>query len=165
MEPQVTVIIPVYNGERYIAEAVESVLAQTEPCRLIVVDDGSTDGTASILKNYDQSYQRFRLFYSTNHENLGAATALNRGIIEADTEFVAWLSHDDVFAPTKIERQLVAIGSADACYTDFDIIGADGALVEHVAVNPPPPQGMFNQIITRNIINGSSMLLRRDVLG
>ncbi len=163
--PRVTVIIPVYNGERFVAEAVRSVLAQTVSCRLVVFDDGSTDDTKKILDDVLGAGVGTRedcvtIWLPKNH---GAAFALNEGVKHAFTEFVAWLSHDDVFAPEKIERQLAAIGEADACYTNFDIIGADGALVEHVAVKPPPPKSMFNQIITRNIINGSSMLLRRDV--
>lgn len=162
-EPRVAVIIPVFNGERYLAEAINSVVHQTAPCRLIIVDDGSMDGSDGIAVDYELKYG-FKQCAVLQHEtNRGAAAALNRGIREADTEFVAWLSHDDVFMPEKIERQLEAIGSADACFTNFDIIDADGALVEHVAVKPPPAEGMFQQIIVRNIINGSSMLLRRDV--
>jgi len=68
-----------------------------------------------------------------------------------------------VFHPEKIERQLATIGTADACYTNFDIIGPDGVLIEHVCVKPPAQAGMFRQICTRNLINGSSMMLRRDV--
>jgi len=161
-DPRVTVIIPVYNGERYIAEAVRSVLAQTVPVRLVVVNDGSTDGTIEAIEALDCNddyYQSLIMF----ERNYGAAHALNAGIRHADTEFVAWLSHDDVFTPDKIERQLAAIGDADACFTNFDIINADGHVVELVKVKPPPAAGMFRQIITRNIINGSSMLLRRDV--
>lgn len=158
-EPHCTVIIPVYNGEHYIAEAIESVLAQSVPCRLIVVDDGSTDGTEQIVLDLiTVPHGWWHAF-----DNHGAAWALNDGIRHSHTEFVAWLSHDDVFIHDKIERQLAVIGDADACYTDFDIIDADGVLVEHVKAKPPPPEGMFRQIITRNLINGSSMLLRRDV--
>ena len=163
-DPRVTVIIPVYNGERYIAEAIESVLAQTVPCRLVVVDDGSTDRSADIAVEFEIIYGTETCIVLRLGENKGAAFALNVGILVASAaEHVAWLSHDDVFLPDKIERQLATIGSADACFTDFDIIDADGHTVEHVAVKPPPPAGMFRQIITRNIINGSSMLLRRDV--
>ena len=159
-DPRVTVIIPVYNGQRYIAEAIESVLAQTVPVHLIVVNDGSTDGT--VVKAIAAGLSLYCLIRIP--QNKGAAFALNVGIIAGSaSEFVAWLSHDDVFHPAKIERQLEAIGGADACYTNFDIIDADGALVEHVAVKPPPPEGMFRQIIVRNIINGSSMMIRRDV--
>lgn len=158
-DPRVTVIIPVYNGERYIAEAIESVLAQTEPCHLIVVDDGSSDDTWDVANAYD--FHRVQLLH--NGTNYGAAFALNKGIRVAVTEFVAWLSHDDVFMPTKIERQLEAIGQAGACYTDYNVIGPAGALIDIVRVKPPPPAGMFRQICTRNIINGSSMLLRRYV--
>ena len=90
-EPRCTVIIPVYNGERYIAEAIESVLAQTEPCHLIVVNDGSTDETIKVIEHlFGLNENRTLIDYSING---GADVVLNHGIRHATTAFVAWLSH------------------------------------------------------------------------
>src|SRR2546428_1998680 len=127
MKPLVSVVIPVYNQERYIAEAVDSVLRQTYPdVELVVVDDGSTDRTPEIVKGYGS-----RLRYM-HQDNSGAATALNRGIQAASGELVGWLSSDDVYEPTKVERQVELFASRpeiSLAYTDFNVIDADGKVI------------------------------------
>jgi len=95
MAPQVSVVMPVYNGEAFIAESIASVLAQTYPhWELIVVDDGSTDGTAGIVAGFDDLRIRF-----TYQENQGLAAARNAGIRLARGEFLAFLDADDLWAP------------------------------------------------------------------
>lgn len=99
--PQVSIIIPAYNGERYIVQAIESVLNQTYGnYEIIVVDDGSTDGTPRVLAPY---FKRIR--YITQ-ENQGVATARNRGIQEAKGEIIAFLDQDDYFLPDKLDAQV-----------------------------------------------------------
>lgn len=99
-EPTVSVIIPAYQSDRYIVQAVESVLQQ-ESCRyeVIVIDDGSTDSTEQVLKPY-----RDRLRY-IKQENQGVAVARNQGIELARGDFVAFLDADDYFLPKKLARQ------------------------------------------------------------
>ena len=102
-KPLISVVIPVYNGSNYLKEAIESVLEQTYPnIELIVVNDGSNDGgkTEKIARGYGN---RIRYIYK---ENGGVATALNEGIRHMSGDFFSWLSHDDVFYPEKVERQL-----------------------------------------------------------
>ncbi len=99
--PQVSVIIPAYNGDRYIVQAVESALAQTfTDLEIIVVDDGSTDETHQVLEPY---LDRIRYVYQ---ENAGVAAARNRGIQEAKGEFIAFLDQDDFFFPDKLAAQI-----------------------------------------------------------
>ena len=99
--PQVSVIIPAYNGDRYIVQAVESALCQTfTDLEIIVVDDGSTDATHQILQPY---FDRIRYVYQ---ENRGVAAARNRGIQEAQGEFIAFLDQDDFFLPDKLAAQI-----------------------------------------------------------
>ncbi|MEL6440749.1 MAG: glycosyltransferase [Cyanobacteria bacterium J06621_8] len=100
VEPTVSVIIPAYNCDRYIVQAVESVLSQ-EQCsyELIVIDDGSTDQTEDLLKSYGD-----RLNY-IKQENQGVAAARNHGIEVAQADFVAFLDADDYFLPGKLARQ------------------------------------------------------------
>jgi glycosyltransferase involved in cell wall biosynthesis len=99
LKPLVSVIIPVFNGEKYIGEAVESVLSQSySPLELIVVDDGSTDGSASMVQKYD----RVRYIYQLNS---GVAVARNTGIAAASGEFIAFLDADDLWPPQKLEIQ------------------------------------------------------------
>ena len=99
--PLVTAVIPVWNCERYLAEAIDSVLAQDYPAvDLLVVDDGSTDNSAAIAKSYGGS---LRYLYQ---ENTGLAGAQNTGYREARGEFVAYLDSDDLWLPGKISRQM-----------------------------------------------------------
>jgi glycosyltransferase involved in cell wall biosynthesis len=101
--PLVSVIIPVYNGERYLAEAIGSVLAQTyRPVEIIVVDDGSTDGSADVAKRFD-SPVRYDF-----QPNSGAGAARNRGVGLAQGSFLAFLDADDLWAEGKLARQIAA---------------------------------------------------------
>ena len=101
--PKVSVIIASYNGERFIAEAVGSILGQTfRDLELIVVEDGSTDGTRAILHAIAAKDQRLRII---EKENEGLIATLNRGIAEARGVYIARLDHDDVARPNRIERQ------------------------------------------------------------
>jgi glycosyltransferase involved in cell wall biosynthesis len=99
--PVVSCIVPVYNGERYLAEALESILGQTyRPVEVIVVDDGSTDGTAAVLAAYGQ---RITCLHQTN---AGHAAARNRGLAVARGEFLAFLDADDLWHPEKLALQM-----------------------------------------------------------
>jgi glycosyltransferase involved in cell wall biosynthesis len=97
----ISCIIPVYNGEVYLQEALESILAQTyRPLEIIVVDDGSTDGTAALVAGYGD---KLRYLFQPN---AGTAAACNLGITAADGDFVAFLAADDLWHPEKLSRQI-----------------------------------------------------------
>lgn len=99
-KPLVSVIIPVYNGERFIAQAVNSVIAQDyRPIEIIVVDDGSIDRTADILG----SIQGIQYIYQ---ENQGHGAAKNKGIEAADGSYLAFLDADDLWEPDKLSQQI-----------------------------------------------------------
>jgi glycosyltransferase involved in cell wall biosynthesis len=105
--PQVSIIIPAYNGDRYITQAIESVISQTYThWELIVVDDGSTDDTHQVLQPY---LDRIRYFYQ---ENQGVAAARNRGIQESQSELIAFLDQDDFFLPDKLAAQVALWSSS-----------------------------------------------------
>jgi glycosyltransferase involved in cell wall biosynthesis len=98
---RVTVMIGAYNAGRYLAEAIDSVLAQTHPvAQLVVVDDGSTDDTGAVAESYGPPVLAIR------QENGGMAASRNRAIQEATGDFFAFLDADDRFRPDKLERQL-----------------------------------------------------------
>ncbi len=100
----ITVIIPVYNGERYLAPAIDSVLAQTWlPAEIIVVDDGSTDNSAVIAQSYAP-----RVCY-LSQINLGPAAARNRGVRQATGDLLAFLDADDLWLPDKLHSQLAVL--------------------------------------------------------
>jgi glycosyltransferase involved in cell wall biosynthesis len=97
----VSCIVPVYNGERYLAEALDSILGQShQPLQVIVVDDGSTDGTAAVAARYGERVEYYR------QPNAGAATARNLGLSLARGEFVAFLDADDLWHSDKLRRQV-----------------------------------------------------------
>lgn len=102
-KPLVSIIIPVYNGSNYMKEAIDSALAQTySPIEVLVVNDGSRD---------DGATERIALSYGDKiryiaKENGGVSSALNVGIKEMRGEYFSWLSHDDVYMPDKIEKQM-----------------------------------------------------------
>lgn len=102
--PLVSAVIPAYNAERHVRQAIQSVLAQTYPLiECIVVDDGSTDSTREVVASFGD---RVRL---VSQANRGVSAARNRGVAEARGELVAFLDADDLWADTKIERQVAAV--------------------------------------------------------
>jgi glycosyltransferase involved in cell wall biosynthesis len=102
MKPLVSILIPAYNAARWAAEAVESAIAQTWARReVIVVDDGSTDGTLAILKRYSSEAVKI-----VSQENQGAAAARNRLLALSQGDYIQWLDADDILAADKISRQM-----------------------------------------------------------
>src|ERR1700687_5608941 len=98
MDYSVTAIIPVYNGAALIRRSIESVLSQTHPAdELIVVDDGSTDETSTIIRSYGA---KVRHLYQPNS---GVAAARNNGVKQASSQWIAFLDHDDEWLPDKLE--------------------------------------------------------------
>ena len=104
MQPVVTVILAVFNGKDYLDEAVDSVQRQTlRNWRLIVIDDGSTDGTHDIATKRAADDERISVI---RQSNAGVAAARNAGLRAATTRWVALLDHDDLYLPPKLERQM-----------------------------------------------------------
>ncbi len=119
--PRVSVIIPVFDGERTLRRAIESVLAQSIPTELIVVDDGSTDGSATIAESLGARVIR--------QPNSGPAAARNRGIAEARGELLAFNDADDAWTPGRLARQLEALDASpelDFVICDFENVVDDG---------------------------------------
>lgn len=105
---RVTVVIPARNAEAYLGEALESVVGQTLPVEeVIVVDDGSVDGTAAVADSFDGPVRCIRQSAS------GVGAALNRGVDEASTELLAFLDADDLWSKDKNELQVAALAAAD----------------------------------------------------
>lgn len=108
--PLVSVIVAAYNAERFIEATCRSALAQTHtPLEIVVVDDGSTDGTAAIVERLTAADPRLRLIRQTNQ---GVAAARNRALAASTGDFVAPLDADDLWDPDKVARQVAALESA-----------------------------------------------------
>ena len=101
MSVLISCIVPVYNGEKYLGEAIESVLRQEiEPTEIVVVDDGSTDSTAMVIAAFGDRVRFLRQM------NQGPAAARNLGVGAARGEFIAFLDADDLWRPNKLHRQM-----------------------------------------------------------
>ena len=159
-QPQVSVIIPAYNGDRYITEAVESVLAQSYAnFEVIVVDDGSSDGTQEVLQPY---LSRIRYL---SQPNQGVAAARNRGIEAASGELIALLDQDDCFLPDKLAAT-VAVFEANPTValvnSGWRLIEAEGNSISEIKPWSDLPQLTLETWLTRTPILPSAMMFRRE---
>lgn len=120
-QPLVSVVIPAYNHEQFVGYAIESVLAQTcQDFELVIVNDGSTDGTESVIQGYDDG--RIRYYYQ---ENQDAYNTINRGIALAQGEYIAILNSDDVYVADRLERLLEYCRAGDRVCAFSDVIPVD----------------------------------------
>lgn len=124
MNPTVSVIMPNFNTAAYLAEAVESVLAQTPALELIVVDDGSTDGSRGVLETWQRRDRR--VCWTTNRHQKGVSGARNTALELAQGEWVAFLDSDDVMKPRSLGVRL----EAAARWPEVDFIFADHVMVD-----------------------------------
>jgi glycosyltransferase involved in cell wall biosynthesis len=135
----IIVMIGVYNGAPYLADAIESVFAQTyRPFELIVVDDGSTDGSGDVAKRYGDA-----LIYAYQ-ENAGNGAARNHAVRLASGELFAFLDADDRFVPDKLERQWAALEADPMLEIVFghvrEFLSPELTEEQRASVRPPAPQ-------------------------
>ena len=159
MRPKVSVIIPTYNRDNYLYSAVKSVLNQTfEDFEIIVVDDASTDNTKQIIDKFDDK----RIRYIRHKENKGGSAARNTGIKLSKGKFIAFLDDDDLWMPSKLEKQLDHINKnleIDAVYTGAWRINKSGKIIR---CNFPSLRGnIFPDILMKNCVGSCSMVLVR----
>ena len=164
----VSVIVPTYNRRGFIRETIDSVLGQTySDLELIVVDDGSTDGTRDLILELYGSEKRVRYVHQHNQER---SFARNRGIIEAKGEFVAFLDSDDLWLADKLQRQVIAIERSediDMVVTWWEIVDVDCNPVRAVT-NPAIADveaGLMGPMMAyENLIGSPTPLIRRRAL-
>ena len=159
-KPLVSVIMPVYNGEKYIRKAVESVYEQGVSLELLVIDDGSTDHTEEVLSAYE-GREDFR--YIKNEQNMGAAGSRNRGVGLAQGTYIAFLDADDWWESGKLKEQLKRLEETGyvLCSTGRELMKADGSSTGRTI--PVKEKITYRELLKHNSINCSSVTLRRDV--
>ena len=159
-KPLVSVIMPVYNGEKYIRKAVESVYEQGVSLELLVIDDGSTDHTEEVLSAYE-GREDFR--YIKNQQNMGAAGSRNRGVGLAQGTYIAFLDADDWWESGKLKEQLKRLEETGyvLCSTGRELMKADGSSTGRTI--PVKEKITYRELLKHNSINCSSVILRRDV--
>jgi glycosyltransferase involved in cell wall biosynthesis len=158
----VSIIIPVFNAEKYIGEAIESALSQSYPeLEIIVVDDGSTDNTVKVVNSFIEKESKVKL---VRQKNSGVAAARNTGIRHSRGEFIAPLDADDIWYPDKISSQvrLMRKSGTDVglVYTWIAIIDAESKLIG--LIKGRPEGNVFGDLILSNpLVCGSVPLFRR----
>ncbi len=164
--PQVSVVMPVYNGERYLAEAIESILAQTfTDFEFIIVDDGSTDGSAEIVQTFAERDSRIRFLQLA--ENRGRADARNAGIKSAHGNYIAMMDCDDLCLRKRLSMQADFIQSNP----DIGVVGTCGQVMNR---DMTAPQSEFKLPGEHALIAlytflgygilGASLMFRRECL-
>lgn len=156
----VSVVMCTYNGEQFLREQMDSILAQNYPLHEIIVqDDRSTDDTWDILQSYAKAHPGlFKLF--RNDEQLGFNRNFHTALLRATGQYVAISDQDDIWFPQKIRRQVEAIGEADLCYSDY-YRDAHYTLPLHDHISPPCD---MVSLTFCNTIPGHSMLIRRSFM-
>jgi glycosyltransferase involved in cell wall biosynthesis len=164
-EPQkVTVFIPAYNREKYIGEAIESILAQSYTnFEILLIDDGSTDGTVDIMHSFSDS----RLRIIRNETNLGIPRTRNKGIEHARGEFIAMLDSDDRAFPTRLEKQVNFLEA----HHDFAQVGSwcrmmdqQGRPLKKIKRQPILPEDVDVQLLFRCSLSNRSIMARTRIL-
>lgn len=165
--PKVSIIIPVYNGEKYIENAIHSALNQTyDNIEVIVVNDGSTDNTENIVKKFGDKIIYF------SKENGGVSSALNLGIQHMSGEYFSWLSHDDEYYLNKIEREVTELNYLEnkdtIIYSNYDMMTEIGDVYDTVIHNHKKLLLYPELSILNGCLNGLTLLIPKkafDVCG
>jgi glycosyltransferase involved in cell wall biosynthesis len=161
--PLISVVIPVYNGEKTIRETLESVLNQTvTDFEIIVINDGSSDATVEIVSSIQDP--RLKVF---SYPNAGQAASRNRGFSHSTGEFIAFLDADDLWTPNKLESQLKALQDnpqAALAYSWSDFIDESGKFLRGASRSTLSGDVYAKLLLTDFLDNGSNPLIRRQAL-
>ena len=170
MKPLISVIIPAYNAQKYIRQAVESVIQQTTDAdiEVLVIDDGSTDSTKEIVYELQEECRNRKMDHREicdcpNEKNMGVAESRNNGIRKANGEYIAFLDADDWWENEKIEKQLQALEASKAvlCATARELVRADGKTLDRIIEIPECIQ--YQALLKTNCIPCSSVILKTEV--
>ena len=163
--PRVSVALCVFNGERYLAAQLDSLLAQEGvDLDIVAVDDRSTDGSLALLRAYAARDRRITVH--ENAENLGHLRSFEACMRRCAAPLIAPCDQDDVWAPRKLARLVEAIGDADLAYCDSAYIDANGRLLGRKASDDVGPMHAGRdalRIALHNTVSGHAMLVRREV--
>ena len=160
---RVSVIIPAYNIGGYLEEAINSALQQTYPVHeVIVVNDGSTDGTEAVLQRFATN----PLVRSITTPNKGVAAARNRGIAAATGNFIAFLDGDDVWLSNKLTEQLPLFSSPAtlAVYSDMELFGSQSGSYRAFNTATFYSGRILPQLIRKNFVPTSTVVVRSEAL-
>jgi teichuronic acid biosynthesis glycosyltransferase TuaG len=156
----VSIVMPAYNCEKYVVEAINSVLAQTyRNWELLVLDDGSKDKTLQIIEEFSQKDSRIKAL--PNGKNMGVSATRNRGIELASGEWIAFLDSDDMWKPEKLEKQfeIVEKEAAEFLFTGSSYINEEGE--PYKGIFEVPEKITYKKLRNQNVISCSSVLVKK----
>ena len=161
--PKISVLMPVFNGERYLKAAIDSILNQTfQDLELIIIDDGSTDSTEQIISAYNDP----RIKYYKNPENIGIVASLNKGIDLCTGEFIARMDADDISLPERLQKQWDFLNANP----EFAMVGGNIEEItdddQHIRwVNKYRSAHLLKtHLFFKNAFAQSTILIRRDIM-
>ncbi|MGM0837625.1 MAG: teichuronic acid biosynthesis protein TuaG [Bacillota bacterium] len=163
-EPLVSVITPVYNAAKFIGKSIESVMDQTyQNWEMILVDDMSTDQSIQIINEYMLKDQRIKLIQLT--ENSGAAVARNTALDAADGRYIAFLDSDDLWKPSKLEKQLAFMKENQYAFTftAYELMDQDGTILDKTISMPDSID--YKGLLKNTIIGCLTVILDREQVG
>lgn len=162
----VSVIIPVYNGDKYLRNTIESVISQTfSDWEIVAVNDGSKDQSLRILEEYSQrSDIRFKFI---NIKNAGVSNARNIGVRHSEGEYLAFLDQDDKFYPDKLDKQirLIKDSSYGLVYSNYSVMNSDGEIIcQKLMEDKKLKSGkIYDELLYFNFIAISAVILPKSV--
>lgn len=157
--PKVTVLMPVYNGEKYLGEAIESILNQTfTNFEFLIIDDGSTDNSVEIINSYNDK----RIIFVKNDKNLKLPTTLNKGIKLAQGEYIARMDCDDISVPDRLEKQVNYLDN----HLDVGICGSRYEVLDEGIVRELPLdyELIKARLLFHCVIKHPTVMMRKFVL-
>lgn len=164
VEGLVSVIIPVYNAEKYLDRTLKSVFLQTyKNIEVVLVDDGSKDGSLDIIKNYQSNYQG--IIYYLQEENMGAGCARNKALELARGQYVAFLDSDDLWMRDKLEHQINLMKEKQSpfCFTAIEMIDKDDKVIKEKRNIKESIEYKF--LLSNTMIATSSVVIDRKSMG
>ncbi len=161
-ECAVSIIMPAYNSELYIEPAIHSVIEQTyRNWELLVIDDGSTDSTCSIVQRLAANDDRIK--FIKNSSNMGVAKTRNRGLDLCSGDYVAFLDSDDIWYPNKLSLQIQKMKAKDAdlAYSSYAIVDSQGNPSKNAYI--VPENITFDDLLKENVIGCSTVIISRNL--
>ncbi|MEA5503989.1 glycosyltransferase family 2 protein [Halotia wernerae UHCC 0503] len=169
-QPQLSIGLPVYNGEKFLKEAIDSLLAQTfEDFELIISDNASTDNTEEICRSYIAQDKRIR--YYRNQQNIGCARNFNRVFELSVSEYFKWAAHDDLHAPDFLAKCVAVLDhnpTVVLCHSHVYFIDENGNFLQNYNIklntDSLQPQKRFHELLTKHLCYQCYGVIRVDAL-
>jgi len=164
MEPLVTVLMPVYNGRKYLKEAIESILNQTyKNIDFLIIDDGSTDDSVKVVMSYNDS----RIKLVKNEQNIGLTAILNKGVELSNGQYIARMDADDISASDRLEKQVNYLEQhPDVCMVDsiMELMDAQGNSLNKYNSDVISEKDIRNSLPKNNYLGHSSIMIRAGIM-